>query len=70
MPAEVKRARMRLMLQRLLADRFQLTMRREVKELPVYVMTVARNGLKLAKSKVEEGDWFATPDAASKPKFF
>jgi len=54
------------MLQRLLADRFQLTMRREVKELPVYVMTVARNGLKLAKSKVEEGDCFATPAAASK----
>ena len=60
------------MLQRLLADRFKLTMRREVKEQPVYVMVVSKNGLKLRKSEVDEQDCFATPGAspnkpASKP---
>jgi uncharacterized protein (TIGR03435 family) len=49
LPSEVKRARMRLMLQKLLADRFKLTMRRETKELPGYVMVVAKNGLKFAE---------------------
>jgi len=56
--AEEKRARMRLMLQKLLADRFHLTLRRETKELPVYAMTVAKNGLKLPKSAIEEKDCF------------
>jgi uncharacterized protein (TIGR03435 family) len=72
LPSEVKRARMRLMLQKLLADRFKLMMRRETKELPVYVMVVAKNGLKLQKSKIEERDCFNTPadvpnDPANKP---
>jgi uncharacterized protein (TIGR03435 family) len=64
--AEVQRARMRLMLQRLLADRFQLTMRRETRELPVYAMVMAKNGLKLQKSKIEEKDCFNTLSGTSK----
>jgi uncharacterized protein (TIGR03435 family) len=39
------------MLQALLADRFKLTIRRETKELPAYVLTVAKNGTKLVEAK-------------------
>lgn len=45
--------RMRLMLQALLADRFKLTVRREPREQPVYILTVAKNGSKLRKSTIE-----------------
>lgn len=38
------------MLQALLADRFQLKMHRESKELPVYALEVAKTGLKLTES--------------------
>jgi uncharacterized protein (TIGR03435 family) len=48
--------KMRLMLQGMLADRFKLTMRREIKEQPVYILTVGKNGPKLQKSKLEEKD--------------
>jgi uncharacterized protein (TIGR03435 family) len=48
--------KMRLMLQTLLAERFKLTLRRETKEQPVYVLTVGKNGPKLQKSKLEEKD--------------
>jgi uncharacterized protein (TIGR03435 family) len=44
------------MLQTLLADRFHLTIRRDPKEQPVYILTVAKNGPKLQKSKFEEKD--------------
>jgi uncharacterized protein (TIGR03435 family) len=40
----------RAMLRALLADRFHLEMRRETKEMPVYEISVAKNGLKLTKS--------------------
>jgi uncharacterized protein (TIGR03435 family) len=36
-----------VMLQALLEDRFKLKIRRETKEVPVYVMTVLKNGIKL-----------------------
>jgi uncharacterized protein (TIGR03435 family) len=36
-----------IMMQGLLADRFQLKLHRETRELPVYVLTIAKNGLKL-----------------------
>jgi bla regulator protein BlaR1 len=44
----------RSMLQSLLADRFQLTLRRERRQLPVYELEVANGGLKIAATK--EGD--------------
>ena len=40
----------RVMLRTLLADRFQLKIHRETRELPVYALVVARNGPKLAPS--------------------
>jgi uncharacterized protein (TIGR03435 family) len=41
----------RLMLQKLLADRFGLAVHHETKELPVYALVVAKNGPKLQESK-------------------
>jgi uncharacterized protein (TIGR03435 family) len=38
------------MLRKLLADRFKLTFHREQKELSIYALTVAKNGLKLKES--------------------
>ena len=40
----------RVMFQKLLADRFQLTFHRDKKELSAYAITVAKNGPKLTKS--------------------
>jgi uncharacterized protein (TIGR03435 family) len=41
------------MLQALLAERFQLKSHREMKEFPVYVLEVAKTGLKLAESAAD-----------------
>jgi uncharacterized protein (TIGR03435 family) len=46
-------AQLKTMVQKLLADRFQLKFHRDKKELSAYVLTVAKNGPKLKKS---EGD--------------
>ncbi len=51
------------MLQALLEDRFKLKMRRETKEIPVYVLTVAKSGFKLQPLK--EGS--CTPSDPLKP---
>jgi uncharacterized protein (TIGR03435 family) len=48
----------RVMLQKLLADRFQLKFHRDKKELSVYALTVGKNGPKLTKS---QGDPNAAP---------
>ncbi len=48
--------KLRRMLQALLAERFKLTVRRDIKEQPVYVLTVGKNGTRLQKSKFEEKD--------------
>jgi uncharacterized protein (TIGR03435 family) len=53
---EARKARMRLMLQKLLVDRFHLVMRRENKEMPVYAMVVPKGGLKLQKSTIDPKD--------------
>jgi uncharacterized protein (TIGR03435 family) len=45
----------RRMLQTLLADRFQLKLHREPKDVPTYALVVAKNGPKLARIPVEEG---------------
>ena len=44
------------MLQRLLADRFKLTVHREAKELPVYGLILAKNGPKLPGSNRDENN--------------
>ena len=43
-----------LMLQAVLADRCQLKMRREVKELPVYDLVIAKGGLKMKEAAPDE----------------
>ncbi len=43
-------AELRQMLQTLLADRFQLKVHRETREMPVYAMVVGKNGLKLSEA--------------------
>ncbi|HUP03009.1 MAG TPA: TIGR03435 family protein [Bryobacteraceae bacterium] len=58
--APVSEDQARLMLRRLLADRFQLAVHLEQKEMPAYVITVAKDGPKL---KELSGD--ATPDMVS-----
>lgn len=49
-------AQARLMLQSMLADRFKLTLHHEAKELPIYVLVVAKNGPKLRESAVTPED--------------
>ncbi|HVO97317.1 MAG TPA: TIGR03435 family protein [Bryobacteraceae bacterium] len=54
--AKQRQLKMRQMLQALLADRFKLAVRREVKEQPVYILTVAKNGPKPTMSRIDEAD--------------
>ena len=46
-PSGVTREQANLMLQNLLADRFQLKVHRSTRELPIYALVVAKNGPKL-----------------------
>jgi uncharacterized protein (TIGR03435 family) len=48
--------KLRLMLQALLVERFKLTIRRDLKEQPVYLLTVGKNGPKLQESQLKEKD--------------
>jgi uncharacterized protein (TIGR03435 family) len=66
----VSQEQARLMLQRLLTDRFQLKLRREIRELPAYDLTVDKGGPKLKEtapgteakttSKQAQGLWKAS----------
>ncbi len=58
--------RLRQMIQSLLADRCKLAFHRESKDLPVYILTVAKNGPKLQPAKKDETSAAMTPppDAA------
>jgi uncharacterized protein (TIGR03435 family) len=47
---------MRLMLQSLLEERFQLKIHRETRETPVYLLVVAKDGHKLQPAKDEQGN--------------
>jgi uncharacterized protein (TIGR03435 family) len=47
LPLDQRVERIRLMVQSLLADRFKLRVNRQTKELPIYVLVVAKNGPKL-----------------------
>jgi uncharacterized protein (TIGR03435 family) len=52
-PGEPSRDQMKLMIQKLLVDRFQLRFHTEKKELPVYAMVVAKGGPKIAVSAAD-----------------
>jgi uncharacterized protein (TIGR03435 family) len=49
-----RNARMRLLLQSLLADRFKMTTHREAKEMPFYAVLVGKGGPKMTKAAIEE----------------
>ncbi len=49
-PAGTSLDQVRVMLQNLLADRFQLKLHRESKEVPIYALVAAKNGPRLAES--------------------
>jgi uncharacterized protein (TIGR03435 family) len=51
---------LRTMLQALLTERFKLVLRKETKELPAYVLLVAKGGIKFHESK-EEGELAVEP---------
>ena len=54
-PAEAPRVQVPLMLQALIAARFRLVFHRETKELPVYSLTVSKNGPKLQRADSSNG---------------
>ncbi len=54
MTTEARVIKMRLMVQALLQDRFQLRIRRELKEQPVYALVVGKRGPRLEKSRFQE----------------
>ena len=51
---KVRDEKIRLMLQTLVADRFKMTIRRAMKDLPVYAIVVRNGGPKLQKSSIDE----------------
>jgi uncharacterized protein (TIGR03435 family) len=51
MPGQPSLPQMRVMVQKLLADRFQPAFHREKKEMPAYAITVAKGGPKLTKNE-------------------
>jgi uncharacterized protein (TIGR03435 family) len=54
MSADDKKTAQQLMIQALLADRCKLKFHRETKELPVYTLTIAKNGPKFQESKPDD----------------
>jgi uncharacterized protein (TIGR03435 family) len=60
---ELKR-RMRLMLQKLLADRFKMAVRQETKEVTAYVLSVAKDGPKMKRSELDENSCASLPKEA------
>ena len=52
---------MRSMLQATLTDRFKLALHRETKEMPVYAMVVARDGLKIHETEAGRGGFSFAP---------
>ncbi len=55
-PGTPDRDQVRSMIQKLLADRFQLKFHRDSKELSAYVLTVGKNGPKMDKSAADAGN--------------
>ncbi len=60
---EVNREQLKLMLQSLLAERFQLKFHRETRDLPIYALVVGKNGHKLHFSDVQPDRDGAPPKA-------
>jgi uncharacterized protein (TIGR03435 family) len=56
------------MMQRLLEERFHLKIRHEIRELPVYLMTVAKDGPKLQATKEDSCDHSDMPDIIPPPE--
>ena len=56
-PGQPNRDQMKLMVQKLLVDRFQLRFHTEKKELPVYAMVVAKGGPKITVSAGDPNDF-------------
>jgi len=54
LPEGATRSQVPAMLQALLADRFEMKIRRETKELPVYSLVVAKGGSKMKESPLDE----------------
>jgi uncharacterized protein (TIGR03435 family) len=65
LPTNIRQQRERQMLQALLEDRFQLKIRVENKEIPVYTVTIAKGGAKLENAGIEEKDCPQTTDNAA-----
>jgi uncharacterized protein (TIGR03435 family) len=55
----------RVMIQRMLEDRFALKVHREKKEIPIFMLVPAKNGLKIAEAK--EGGCVPMPQGTSAP---
>ena len=56
MTPQARDEKIRLMLGRLLEDRFHLRIKQSTKEMPIYTVLVAKGGLKLQPSKLSEND--------------
>jgi uncharacterized protein (TIGR03435 family) len=54
LPAGATRSQVPEMLQSLIADRFEMKMHRETKDLPVYTLTVGKGGSKMKESALDE----------------
>ncbi len=71
MRPDATKEQFRVMLQNLLAERFKMTVHRENKELPMYSLTVARNGPKMkeaAAAPAPNGDGESAPPLPMQPK--
>jgi bla regulator protein blaR1 len=53
---KIRDGKIRLMLQTLFADRFKMSVRREIKDLPLYAIVVRNGGPKLQQSAINEKD--------------
>jgi uncharacterized protein (TIGR03435 family) len=63
-PAGATKERVKVMLQKLLAERFKLTLHRETKELPIYALVVSARGPKLKDSAVIDAPVPSAPRGA------
>jgi uncharacterized protein (TIGR03435 family) len=66
---EASTERLRAMMQTLLAERFKLALHRETKEMPAYVVTVAKGGHKLKESQ-GDGDMEVKPNGRMGASFY